>query len=345
MSGLSQITYRAFLSRVREIAERTLESYGLGHLKPEFIAYTGNGLYRISVGQDERIPPGRYALRLHQPNYMRPEYICSELDWLEALTESGVPVPRPARNLTGDWITVTDLGYDVPQKRNCTIVGWAEGRLLSKGTRPKHFSSLGRVIGEMHNQARSWKSPKGFKRPHWDWEGLFGDGFGYGVAASEAHQAIPKKHQEPLNRTLTLVREAADEMGKGKDFYGLIHGDLGLGDNVVFHRGEARPFDFDDCGFGYWIFDFAVLLSQYMMDSQDLSNTMRDALLGGYSETARVQDVGMDFLDTFIVARIAQFVYFYQASALANPQHMEEARQEIDAHGKFLRFLLKKFRL
>ena len=339
---MSQITYQTFLRRVRGIAERTLEDYGLGHLKPQLITYTGNGLYRIDVGPDERIPPGRYALRIHQPNYMKPEYIRSELDWLEALTESGVKVPRPVRNLNGEWMTVTDLGYDVPQKRNCTIVGWVEGRMLRKGVRPKHFKSMGRIIGELHNQSRHWKPPQGFKRPHWDWDGLFGDGFGYGVAASEVHQAIPKKHQDSFNRALTLVREAAEEMGKGKDFYGVIHADLGLGDNVVFYRGEARPFDFDDCGFGFWVFDFAVLLSQYMMDSQDTSNTMRDSLLEGYSESARVSDVGVDFIDIFMVARFAQFVYFFQAAGMANPQHMDWARSEIEVHGKFLVHLLKR---
>ncbi len=341
VSRLSEITYRTFLRRVREIADKTLEAYGLDHLRPEFITYTGNGLYRITVGPGERIPAGRYALRVHQPNYMKPEYIDSELDWLEALTEYGLRVPRPIRNLNDDWITVTDLGYDVPQKRNCTIVGWTEGRLLRKGVRPKHFRSLGRVMGEMHNQARAWKAPKRFARPAWDWEGLFGDGFGYGVSASDAHEAIPKKYQDSFNRALTLVRDATDQMGKGKDVYGVIHADLGLGDNVVFNQGEARPFDFDDCGFGYWIFDFAVLLSQYMMDSHDLSSTMRDSLLEGYSDTAQAHDIGMEFLDTFMVARIAQLVYFWQASGLANPRHIDQARPEIEAYGKFLKHLLK----
>ena len=339
---MSQMTFPAFLRRLRKIAEKTLESYGLQHLRPEFIAYTGNGLYRIKVESGERIPAGRYSLRIHQPNYMKPAYIASELEWLDALTASGISVPRPVRNLNDEWVTMTDLGYDVPQARNCSLIGWMDGRLLEKGVKTKHFRSLGRVIGLLHNHARSWKVPRGFSRPHWDYEGLFGDGHGYGVPAEEAHAAIPKRHQVAFNKALDIVRDAIDQMSKGKKYYGLIHADIGLGANVVFHRGEARPFDFDDCGFGYWLFDLGVLLSQYMMDQQDTSNIMRTALLDGYAETALTEEIGLEYLDAFIIARIAQLIYFLQAIALANPANRDASRQEIEEYARFLKLLLKK---
>ena len=41
--------------------------------------------------------------------------------------------------------------------------------------------------------------------------------------------------------------------------FGLIHADLHL-DNTLFADGEARLIDFDDCGFGYRIYDVAVAL-------------------------------------------------------------------------------------
>ncbi|MHA2321144.1 MAG: hypothetical protein ACXACG_05755, partial [Candidatus Thorarchaeota archaeon] len=60
---------------------------------------------------------------------------------------------------------------------------------------------------------------------------------------------------------------------------------------------EARPFDFDDCGFGYWVFDFGVALSQYMMDSNDTSKVMRNALLKGYEEITTLEGIGIEYLD------------------------------------------------
>ncbi|MFX1559691.1 MAG: phosphotransferase enzyme family protein [Promethearchaeota archaeon] len=318
-----------------------LTNYGLDKAGLRFITYSGNGLYQVTVPPSSPIPAGKYTLRLHQPNYMKPRFVVSEMEWLSALHQEGIKVPIPVRNQDGEWLTKADGGYDVPQVRNCTLIGWTEGRVHIKNIRPQHFTALGRVIGRMHEQGRRWKRPKGFARPHWNWEGLYGDGFSYGVPAVDAREAISKAHQSVFKEVLDHVREASEQMGRGRKVYGLIHADLGLGDNVAFLGGEARPFDFDDCGFGYWVFDFGVALSQYMMDTNDVSKEMRDALLTGYGETSSLEEIGIEYLDLFIAARLAQFMFFYQATGLAHPEHMEEAKREINDHAKFLKHLLK----
>ena len=89
------MSYRAFLLRVRKIAEIALKEYGLETTKPKFIAYTGNGLYQVTVLPGSPIAPGKYALRLHQPDYMKPKFIRSEMEWLSALHQEGIPAPMP----------------------------------------------------------------------------------------------------------------------------------------------------------------------------------------------------------------------------------------------------------
>jgi Ser/Thr protein kinase RdoA (MazF antagonist) len=272
---------------------------------------------------------------------MKPKYIESEMEWLSALHQEGIVVPVPVRNLDGKWLTTADGGYDVPQKRNCTLIGWTKGRILGDKVRLKHFTALGKVMGRMHEQSRKWKRPKGFSRPHWDWEGLYGEGFSYGTPAAEAREAIPKVHQSAFNKALDLVRETSEQLGRGKRVYGLIHADLGLADNVAFHAGEARPFDFDDCGFGYWVFDFAVTVCEHFIDTNDRSQVTLEALTSGYEETSSLDGIGMEFLDLFIAARLAQFMFFYQASGMTHPQHMEEAKQGVNEHAKYLKKILK----
>ena len=318
-----------------------LTEYGLEGSKLKFITYSGNGLYQVSVSPGGPIEPGKYTLRLHQPDYMKPRFIESEMEWLEALHQDEIPVPIPVRNLNDEWLTIADGGYDIPQTRKCTLIGWTKGRILGDKVQHKHFRSLGRVIGRMHEQARKWKRPKDFARPHWDWEGLYGEGFSYGTPAADARVAIPTKHQDVFNDVLDRVRELMDQLGKKSDVYGLIHADLGLADNVAFHSGEARPFDFDDCGFGYWVFDFAITLSEHFIDTGDRSQATKDALFSGYEETSSLEGIGIEHLDLFMAARFAQFMFFYQASGMAIPQHLEEAKQGVNEHAKYLKKILK----
>ena len=339
---LSQVSYRAFLLRLRKLAEKALESYGFEQVRLRFVNYSGNGLYQVSIPSGSSANSRKYALRLHQPNYMKPKYISSEMEWLSALNQAGIHVPEPIPNLNGEWLTVVEGEFDMPRERTCTLLGWTEGRLLKKSIRPKHLESLGRVVGRMHRQSRSWKKPDGFARPHWDWEGLYGNGFDYGFSVVAAREAIPKAHQYVFNEVLEQVREASEQLGKGRSVYGLIHADLSLGDNIAFFGGEARPFDFDDCGFGYWVFDLGVTLAHYMSDFSGISPNMRDALIAGYGEMVNLEGNSQEYLDLFIAARYAQLMLFYQGGALRYPQHREEAIREVNSHANELKRILKR---
>lgn len=339
------MTYRAFLLRLRKLAKQALEAYGFEDAKLKFAYYSGNGLYQVIIPEtsepDSPFVPGRYALRLHQPGYMRPEHIVSELEWLAALRAEGLEVPEPIRNTEGKWMTTVESEYRVPAARNCTLLRWVKGRLLKKRAQPWHYRAIGRVTGRLHAQSLRWTPPQGFTRRHWDWEGLFGDGAEYGVPAKEVHEAIPPIHSEAFATVLQRVQEACDQLGKNRKVYGLIHADLGVDANVLFHAGRARPIDFDDSGYGHWIFDLGVALAHYLSDYKDATPTMRNALLEGYEETKPATDVDYEYLDLFIAARWAQLMYFFQGCALKFPQSHDEAMEQVNSSAKDLKHHLK----
>jgi Ser/Thr protein kinase RdoA (MazF antagonist) len=344
----NQLSYRGFLFRLRRLAKKALEAYELKGAALKFIYYSGNGLYQVVIPEtgksDDLFVPGRYALRLHQPGYMKPEHISSELEWLSALREEGIAVPEPIKNSEGKWLTTIESEYKVPTTRNCTLLRWVRGRLVNKNPRPWHMKALGRVTGRLHTQSIRWKLPTGFKRRHWDWEGLFGDGAEYGVPAKDVHEAIPKVHRERFAKVIRQVQEVFDQLGKSKNVYGLIHADMGVDSNVLFLERKARPIDFDDSGFGYWIFDLGVILAHYVNEFKDTNPRMRDALLEGYEETKPSIDVDYNYLDLFIAARYAQLMYFYQMCALKFPQSHDEAMEQVNSFAGDLKNHLKLMR-
>jgi Ser/Thr protein kinase RdoA (MazF antagonist) len=89
-------------------------------------------------------------------------------------------------------------------------------------------------------------------------------------------------------------------LGTGRDVFGLIHADL-IFSNVVFHHGTPCPIDFDDCGFGYFLYDIAILLDRIEM-RQDYA-ALRAALLEGYRQIRLLCAEHEAHLDLFVLAR------------------------------------------
>jgi Ser/Thr protein kinase RdoA (MazF antagonist) len=57
-----------------------------------------------------------------------------------------------------------------------------------------------------------------------------------------------------LDRAAALVFRRLDAFGRGADRFGLTHGDL-MPDNVLLQDGVPHVIDFDDCGFGWYLYD------------------------------------------------------------------------------------------
>ena len=112
-------------------------------------------------------------------------------------------------------------------------------------------------------------------------------------------------------------------MGKGPDVYDLIHGDLGMGANILFWNGNVRVVDFNDPGFGYYIFDLSVVLE----DSQDhqIQPQFRDALLDGYTSLRPLSEDQIGNIDLFLAA----FAVYWSLFAVDAVQYNPEDRNEI----------------
>jgi Ser/Thr protein kinase RdoA (MazF antagonist) len=120
------------------------------------------------------------------------------------------------------------------------------------------FAPLGEITARLHLQARGWTPPPGFARKRWDVDTILG----------------PRPHWGDWRRApgldaagMALVQRATDRLaadlrayGTGPGVFGLIHADLRLA-NLMVDGDRLTAIDFDDCGFGWWIYDLAAALS------------------------------------------------------------------------------------
>ncbi len=107
---------------------------------------------------------------------------------------------------------------------------------------------------------------------------------------------------------MELVRRAQRELGTGPDVFGLIHSDLHQ-ENYLFHRGRVRAIDFDDCGWGHFVYDLAVTLSelQHLPDAAAL----RAGLLRGYRTVRPLPPEHERYVEVFSALRVLKLTLWF----------------------------------
>ncbi len=255
--------------------------------------------------------------------------------WLDALrNQAGLTVPAPLPNQNGDLFTKIDIP-GVPQGKIVSLMRWVDGRVLSRGFRPLHFRAIGEMVASMHNFAAQWNAPEGFTRPEWDWHGQLG-GKHFRQPLEEIIEEIPEEFREAFLEVSNQSKQVMEDLGKSPSSYGLIHADL-YPENILFKSGKAIPIDFEDCGYGYWIWDIAVALCSWPW-TEDLP-WMRDAFFEGYLSTCSMPQEQIELLDLFLAAQYATMVLWATVFILNDPARVPEHKAWRTEEGhKLLRY-------
>ncbi|MCK0177175.1 phosphotransferase enzyme family protein [Mycolicibacterium sp. F2034L] len=199
----------------------------------------------------------RSILRVHRKNYHRRHEIESELDWLDALrTESDVTVPTVLPTRDGRRVVTVD---DHGTERYVVHFDMVAGAEPDEGTVTVHdFYTLGCITAALHDHSRSWTRPATFGRFAWDWQNCLGDAPRWGRWHDAAGVGPDETHL--LGRAQDLLHRRLVDYGNGPDRFGLVHADLRLA-NLLVDGSTITVIDFDDCGFGWFFYDFGTAVS------------------------------------------------------------------------------------
>jgi Ser/Thr protein kinase RdoA (MazF antagonist) len=90
-------------------------------------------------------------------------------------------------------------------------------------------------------------------------------------------------------------------MPEERSSFGMIHADFHPG-NLLFHRGAVRTLDFDFCGWGYYLYDIAVMLS-VLVGQHSEYEVLRAGFVEGYRRVRMLSDGWEETVQMFIAAR------------------------------------------
>ena len=294
-------SHDALLGALARLAQASIDRWDVPEgASARLINLSENATYLVEA------PGGwRSVLRVHREGYHSKTAIASELAWMDALrAEAGLVTPEaiPARD--GERIQ-TGRAAGLPRERHMVMFAFIEGEEPDETrdlTRP--FERLGEVSARLHLHAMDWWPPPWFERLTWDFDHILGPKPNWGDW--RAAPGLDRESLAVLERQQETIRRRLAAFGQGRERYGLIHADIRLA-NLLVSEDDTRVIDFDDCGWGWFLYDVATALS-FIEDSPQVP-ALVDAWLRGYR---RVRALGRED-----EAEIATFVMLRRMALLA----------------------------
>jgi Ser/Thr protein kinase RdoA (MazF antagonist) len=273
------------------VVEAALTRYGLSAQRTtRLINLSENATYRI----DDPGTGRSGILRVHRADYHDRPAIESELDWMTALgTDAGIPTPSVVPTQGDDRVVTVEVDGIARHAVLFTVVPGGE----PAGT-VETFAALGAITARLHRHARTWRRPAGFSRFSWDWPNSLGANARWGrwqdgIGVGDVERAV-------LAPAAELVRARLAEYGTSPDRFGLIHADLRAA-NLLVDGDRLHVIDFDDCGFSWFLYDFAAAVS--FLEHDPRLPEWQAAWLRGYRTVAPLDPAGERMLATFVMMR------------------------------------------
>lgn len=277
---------------LKQLAKKALQHYDIDQNSTlELLGHRENAVFGV-FSKDKK-----FAMRIHRYDYHSDDALRSELQWMESLNNYGVPTPPIIRGKNGDTVYVVTVD-DVPEARQIDVLEWVPGGPPEEENIVQSFKTLGKLNAKMHQHAENWNLPEGFIRHSWDEEGMLGDNPLWGRYSDLA--GVSKEQLLLLNKARDIARLKLKAYGKSKDRYGLIHADM-MPENIMVNEEEVRVIDFDDGGYGWYLYDFGTSL--YFNQPEPFYKDIYQAWLDGYQSTRSLSKEDISMIPTFLICR------------------------------------------
>ncbi len=254
-------------------------------------AHATTTLINVSENETYLVEADKFkaVLRVHRQGYNSERAIECELEWSAALP---LNTPTAIVGIDGKAVQSSD-------DRLMVLFNYINGKHPDpREDLTASFVELGRIAAQTHYHSEGWKRPENFERLTWGLHEVFGENAKWGDWRDAPN--VTNDIRRILERVERVVKHRLNAFGKSPQNYGLIHADMRLA-NILVHNGETRLIDFDDCGFGWFLYDFAAAISFIENDPQ--IPALRKAWVKGYRAFRPLSDAEVFEIGSFIMLR------------------------------------------
>ena len=239
--------------------------------------------------------------------------IRGEVDWINYLAAGGAGVARAVVSQRGELVeSIADgqggafLATAFVKARGETPRGeiWA----------PPFYERYGEALGRIHALSRDYEpaEPR-LRRPDWD-----------DPAMLEVESLLPPSQTVVVDRYRDLMARLRS-LPRGPESYGLIHQDFHAGNFFVDEDGRITLFDFDDCVYGWYAYDVALVLfyaALWAQDPQAFTREFMTHFLRGYQREYPFDPTWLQEIPHFLKLReIDLFAVIHRSFDVDNLEH------------------------
>jgi Ser/Thr protein kinase RdoA (MazF antagonist) len=313
-----------------DILSEAMQRYGIRKNEIKLLDGFESFMYEFHRPQD-----GEFILRVSHSGRRTPQMIAGEVDWINYLARGGANVARAILSNRGKLVEAVDDGHGEQFLATAFIKaqGSPSGETQWTAEFVRHY---GQVIGRIHALTKDYTpSQPSWRREEWDAPGNL-----------DIEKWMPPSETTALQKFQELMTHL-ETLPKDRDSYGLIHQDA-HGGNFFVHQGQITLFDFDDCVYGWFIYDIAMVLFYAAMFKEDMSaytlRFMRD-FLHGYSLENELDPIWLEELPYFMKLReidlFAQIHFSFDLEQDNGPWitgYMQGRKERIDAGLPYIDF-------
>lgn len=257
------------------------------------LKYSENIIYKISFENAEAV-----VLRIHRPGYHTFDELESELIWMnEICSETDLHLPKAFKGRNGK--VLQEIISSSGKKYFVSLISFLYGKAVGelKGNELiKSMKEIGEMTAKLHLQSVSRNDRPKLKRPCWDTNEFFGENAVWGHWYN--YKGLSENDIKLFNDCQNKIITSLDKYGRTSEHYGLIHADLHFF-NIISDGKKSQIIDFDDCGYGFYLYDLGCTLVTYSENLDELTK----AWLEGYEKIRTLENSDKDMIPAFILLR------------------------------------------
>lgn len=255
-----------------------------------------------------------YILKISHHHWRSQSEIQFELEFLDFLHEHEIPVANPLKTTDGKlFVTV----HAVEGDRYAALFPYAPGEVPQGDLNLAQSKILGQTLGKIHQTSLHFHNST--PRQPLDINYLLNDSLA--VISPYLHHRVSDLHY--LNKAIYEIKQKLTCLKQAPPLWSVCWGDPHSGNVHFTADNQITLFDFDQCGYGWRIFDLAKFLQVSL--NAGINCQVRDAFFKGYQSVQELTDAEMLSLQALTqMAHIWNWAISINAAAIHNWSRLDD---------------------